>query len=400
MASSNRRGPLEILADPASSAESVQQAFAELLKRPDTSARLSELSAAIMADGETLSAAECRVRLDAYVECELSGRNAAAEFPLVAHLIAEDAQRAEEYRVLIEGLKGIREDTLPEPDMYPDFDLSFVRGSSASKATTTVVPAQGRLLNAWSAARALLAPARGTEKRKETSRSMQSAGASSTQRREVNRTRRSGAFGELVLPLTALAVLAILLLWLPRSTNPFSASDGTPTQTATVVLDTTADETPDAAGDISPAGPLGPGTGNMGSGATSIPSASPSSGTAAATPTRMPATERAGEDEDPSPTAPRPTDPRPGTAPTEASPDPTLPAYPDPSEPPTLVPPSASETPVDPIPSSAPPLETPVPATMEPDPPATAPPTDLPAPTTAATSPPSTPAPGPTTEAS
>ncbi len=358
MALFDERSPLEILADPMSDRTAVRDAYAFLMGRPDMATRLAELGVAILGDGETLSAAECRARLHAYIEAELDGRDTAAEEPLVAALIEKDPLRAEEHRLLLDGLRGLREESLPEPDEYPVFDVSFARDPAA----IGVRPIQGVfavVARVWSRSAALFkarGPAGGDEAGIDDSES--AAGSSESSRFGRRRSpigppaSRNQMLAEILIPVAALAILALLLFRLPRSTAPLSAADAT--ATAQAATEQAGEGSLEIDQESVPGGtPLGPprpvlGGADATAPASSTPRATSQSTFGSPTSTLTPVDLNGTESEEPrAPIGP----PRASTAtpfptleayPGPDDPLPTLEAYPGPDDPPTAGPSTAT----------------------------------------------------------
>jgi len=129
----------------------VRAARAHLTMCAACQARLDQFGAAILSSAaDEIPCAECRGRLDAYAALELTGERAGRRFPLVRDHLETCPECAEDYRFLLAGLIGLREEALPEPPAYPRFSTSFagVTPATASHRPPTLRPG---LLARWRA---------------------------------------------------------------------------------------------------------------------------------------------------------------------------------------------------------------------------------------------------------
>lgn len=107
-------------------AERRAEALAHVASCAACRARVDQFGAAIASGFEDeIPCAECRARLDAYVAAEIGRGSPARAFPLVYGHLAACPECAEEYRLVLAGLIGLRDDSLPVPAERHLFDTRF-----------------------------------------------------------------------------------------------------------------------------------------------------------------------------------------------------------------------------------------------------------------------------------
>ncbi len=259
--------------------------------------RMDQMARAIRSDNpDEIPCAECGPALDLWITLEREGADASDSLPRVAEHLASCAMCSEELAALHTALAAWEAGTLPEPETQPRFDLSFLAGPHAeAEASQTEAPAWAQIgapvvhPRSWTARAAaswaaIVAGLRGLGEGTRSPGSddarsaIPSAPESRGPRSETGRPRR--AFGELLLPVAALAVVIFVLADLARPEEPATTDD--PAVVATMSPTPAVSPTPRiGATPTTDAGGIAPAAGPP----TSSPSAIPATPTATPLPT-------------------------------------------------------------------------------------------------------------------